>query len=179
MGFSRQESWSGLPFPSPGGLPDQGWNSGLPHCGQTLYCLRPQGSPWNTRAAQKGWFTTRKRPSWTLHYTSKFSSDHWQVFPLAPLCIQLLLFLGYAHFSDFTQFLECCWVNKWPQINTAPFSCVLPQFCFSEESRSTLLALQPWVRTPGFLFTSSSCRDMQKLYWLQEFTEPEEVPLRP
>ena len=24
MGFSRQESWSGLPFPSPGKLPDPG-----------------------------------------------------------------------------------------------------------------------------------------------------------
>ena len=24
MGFSRQEHWSGLPFPPPGGLPDSG-----------------------------------------------------------------------------------------------------------------------------------------------------------
>ena len=24
MGFSRQENWSGLPFPSPGNLPDPG-----------------------------------------------------------------------------------------------------------------------------------------------------------
>jgi len=24
MGFSRQEDWSGLPFPSPGDLPDSG-----------------------------------------------------------------------------------------------------------------------------------------------------------
>ena len=24
MGFSKQEYWSGLPFPSPGGLPDPG-----------------------------------------------------------------------------------------------------------------------------------------------------------
>ena len=24
MGFSRQEYWSGVPFPSPGGLPDPG-----------------------------------------------------------------------------------------------------------------------------------------------------------
>ena len=24
MGFSRQEQWSGLPFPSPGDLPDSG-----------------------------------------------------------------------------------------------------------------------------------------------------------
>ena len=26
MGFSRKEYWSGLPFPSPGDLPDQGSN---------------------------------------------------------------------------------------------------------------------------------------------------------
>ena len=30
MGFSRQESWSGLPFPSPGGLPDPGIEPGSP-----------------------------------------------------------------------------------------------------------------------------------------------------
>ena len=45
MKFSRQEYWSGLPFPSPGNLPDQGWNPGLPHCGQMLYRLSHQGSP--------------------------------------------------------------------------------------------------------------------------------------
>ena len=28
MGFSRQECWSGLPFPSPGGLPNTGIKSG-------------------------------------------------------------------------------------------------------------------------------------------------------
>ena len=31
MGFSRQEYWGGLPFPSPGIFPDQGWNPHL-HC---------------------------------------------------------------------------------------------------------------------------------------------------
>ena len=30
MGFSRQEYWSGSPFPSPGDLPDQGTESGSP-----------------------------------------------------------------------------------------------------------------------------------------------------
>ena len=29
LGFSRQEYWSGLPFPSPGDLPDPGLNLGL------------------------------------------------------------------------------------------------------------------------------------------------------
>ena len=30
MGFSRQECWSGLPFPSPGDLPDPGIEPGSP-----------------------------------------------------------------------------------------------------------------------------------------------------
>ena len=30
MGFSRQEYWSGLPFPSPGDLPDPGLEPGSP-----------------------------------------------------------------------------------------------------------------------------------------------------
>ena len=45
MGFSRKEYWSGLPFLSPGDLPDpgifptQGSNPGLLHCRQILYHL--------------------------------------------------------------------------------------------------------------------------------------------
>ena len=30
MGFSRQEYWSGVPFPSPGDLPDPGIEPGSP-----------------------------------------------------------------------------------------------------------------------------------------------------
>ena len=45
MEISRPEYWSWLPFPSPGDLPDQGSNSGLPHCRQVLYHLSYQGSP--------------------------------------------------------------------------------------------------------------------------------------
>ena len=37
--FSRQEHWSGLPFPSPGDLPDPGIAPGLLHCRQTLHHL--------------------------------------------------------------------------------------------------------------------------------------------
>ena len=45
VGFSRQEYWSGLPFPSPGDLLTQGLNPGLPHYRQTLYHLSHQRSP--------------------------------------------------------------------------------------------------------------------------------------
>ena len=36
MGFSWQEYWSQLPFPSPEDLPDQGSNLSLPHCRRIL-----------------------------------------------------------------------------------------------------------------------------------------------
>ena len=36
IGFSRQEYWSGLPFPSQGIFPTQGLNLGLPPCRQKL-----------------------------------------------------------------------------------------------------------------------------------------------
>ena len=36
-GISQQEYWSGLPFPTPGDLPDQGLNLYLLHCRQILY----------------------------------------------------------------------------------------------------------------------------------------------
>ena len=39
MEFSRQEYWSGLPFPSPGDLPKPGTEQCLLHCRQILYHL--------------------------------------------------------------------------------------------------------------------------------------------
>ena len=45
MDFSRQDYWSGVPYPSPVELPDQGSNLGFLHCRQILYCLSHQGSP--------------------------------------------------------------------------------------------------------------------------------------
>ena len=48
MGFSRQEHWSVLPFPTPGDLPDQGSNPchlGLLHWQVDSLPLSPQGSP--------------------------------------------------------------------------------------------------------------------------------------
>ena len=45
MEFSRQEYWSGLPFPNPGIFPTQGWSLGLPGCRQILYHLSPRRSP--------------------------------------------------------------------------------------------------------------------------------------
>ena len=44
MGFSRQEYWSGLPFPSPGDLPHPGIDQGFLHYRQILYQMSYEGS---------------------------------------------------------------------------------------------------------------------------------------
>ena len=45
MGFSRQECWSGLPFPYPGDVPDPGIKSGFPALRADVLPFEPPGKP--------------------------------------------------------------------------------------------------------------------------------------
>ena len=45
MGFSRQEYWSGLPFPSPGDLPNPGTEPGSPALQTDVLLSEPPGKP--------------------------------------------------------------------------------------------------------------------------------------
>ena len=45
MGFSRQEYWSGLPFPSPGDLPNPGIEPGSPALQEDALLSTPPGKP--------------------------------------------------------------------------------------------------------------------------------------
>ena len=45
MGFSRQEYWSGLPFPSPGDLPDSGTEPRSPALQADAFTSEPPGKP--------------------------------------------------------------------------------------------------------------------------------------
>ena len=47
MGFSRQEYWSGLPFPSPGDLPDPGIKPGSPTLEADGLTSKPPGKILN------------------------------------------------------------------------------------------------------------------------------------
>ena len=79
MEFSRQEYWSGLPFPSPGDLAHQGSNLGLPHCRQTLCCLSHQESCFLTciqisqEAGKVVWYShlLKNFPQFVVIYTVK------------------------------------------------------------------------------------------------------------
>ena len=64
MGFPRQEYWSGLPFPSPEDLSNQGWNPHLLHWQVDALPLIQQGSPASM-------LTLKKKDTWkTLNHIS-------------------------------------------------------------------------------------------------------------
>ena len=48
MGLSRQECWSGLPFPSPGDIPDPGIEPGSPALQADALSSEPPGKPLHT-----------------------------------------------------------------------------------------------------------------------------------
>ena len=57
MGFSRQEYWSGLPWPSPGDLPDPGIEPESPALQADALPSEPPGKPW----CRRGVISTCKR----------------------------------------------------------------------------------------------------------------------
>ena len=73
MGFSRQEYWRVLPFPSPGDLPDPGLNLGLLHCKQMILPSEPPGKlsvrvkgldKWSRCLRSTGWAFKRFLKCW-------------------------------------------------------------------------------------------------------------------
>ena len=54
MEFSGQEYWSGLPFPSPGDLPDPGIDPWSPALQADSLPSEPPGKPYGVKGAQKG-----------------------------------------------------------------------------------------------------------------------------
>ena len=57
MGFSRQEYWSGLLFPSPGDLPDPGIKPGSPSLQEDSGLTRGQG----TKISHARWFSQKEK----------------------------------------------------------------------------------------------------------------------
>ena len=53
MGFPKQEYWSGLPFPSPGDLPDRGVKPGSPALQADSLWFEPPENPLNINSRMK------------------------------------------------------------------------------------------------------------------------------
>ena len=70
MGFSRQEYWSGLPFPSPGDLPDPGVEPRSPALQADALSSEPPGKP-RRGVISKG--ESRRRELQTAQTSADFS----------------------------------------------------------------------------------------------------------
>ena len=113
--FSRQEYWSGLPFPFPGIFLTQVSNQGLLHCRQILYCLSHQGSITDK--------FTPKNISETVHTTdvSVFHGDSHSVPDSMKQCCNYYKWVNgnpsSGHWSELKQFTGFDFVGTpkmWP-----------------------------------------------------------------
>ena len=75
MGFSRREYWSGLPFPSPGDLPNPGTEPGSPHCRQMLCRLSHQGSCGKTKCSINAGHQARSPGQLMLKPSDRFQEN--------------------------------------------------------------------------------------------------------
>ena len=64
MGFSRQEYWSGVPFPSPGDLPNPGIKPGSPALQADALPSEPPGKPSMDMSLSKRWEVVEATEAW-------------------------------------------------------------------------------------------------------------------
>ena len=86
MGFSKQEYWSGLPFPSLGDLPNPGIEAGSPALQADSLPTELQGKPTKLPASYPG--LIHMVPSTTIanvNFSFKFSISFCIVFASFPL----------------------------------------------------------------------------------------------
>ena len=84
MEFFRQEYWSGLPFPSPGDLPNPGIEPRSLHCRQILYWLS-YGKPLQNMVGCKMFAVTSWPLDWAcVSVSCSFASDSLQPHGLSP-----------------------------------------------------------------------------------------------
>ena len=82
MGFSRPEYWSGLPFPSPGDLPNQGIELGFPALQTDALPSEPPGTKEEVKV-------TQSRPTlcdpmdYSIHGIRQARILEWVAFPFS------------------------------------------------------------------------------------------------
>ena len=136
MGFSRQEYWSGLPFPSPGDLPDAGVVPGLLcllHWRAAYLPLVPAENPYYHQWLSTKWLTGGgvKIPNsfalgWdnsevcVLHLLPGFQSKTKPQWPIMITCMKMhqlipvMLKLALLSLIGLTCIMWCFWTNHHP-----------------------------------------------------------------
>ena len=78
MGCSRQEYWSGLPFPSPGNLPDPGIKPGFPVLQADTLPSEPPGKHWLKQIPECKWDTLPSSANWIFSFNCPRYDCGWK-----------------------------------------------------------------------------------------------------
>ena len=100
MGFPRQEYWSGLPFPSPGDLPDPGIEPASAALAGGFFTTEPPGKP----------FYPSSHLIVNAYHTDVFSPSYHFSPPPTPFLyarVALLLSLGIKKLKSLNKCIEC------------------------------------------------------------------------
>ena len=108
MGFSRQEYWSGMPFPIPVDLPDWGWNLHLLH---SLH--------WQARSSP---LSHLESPHTTLDLSQKLCRDIWGHFMTTILKWKIWVWKSLTDLQEVTQ----PWQSQYSAISDPTFPSFFP-----------------------------------------------------
>ena len=119
MGFSRQEYWSGLPFPSPGDLPNPGIEPRSPALQAYSLSSEPPGKSklwvsrnyiWRSELDHNEGWAPKNWCFWTvvLEKTLESPLDHKEIKPVDPKGNQHRIFIGKADLEDEAPILWPC-----------------------------------------------------------------------
>ena len=143
MGFSRQEFWSGLPFPSPGIFLTQELNTGLLYCREILHHLSPYQAwfywmwPMDTsEAVLFGRTSSHSEWAWTLLLPSSHPPF------MVPLSSATVWRLPYCSLKPWLK-------SPLPETTRSRVLFLPPAFCFPHSGSLGLST--PWVRIQALL----------------------------
>ena len=163
MGFSRQKYWSGLPFPSPGNLPDSGIKHASPPLTGGFFTTEPPGKPrgilrWSANLhraeGSRKLIHTQSLALWGrlssfLHFLVLFIQKIWTLLPTQ-------VYLEQDCFA-------CTWaVGTWSMLSSAVSFWSTLFISFSPTWSVLEIA---WLLEPLALYYGSSFEDLNSFPW--------------
>ena len=142
MGFSRQAYWSGLPFPSPGDLPDPGTEPGSPSLAGVFFATESPGKLDIAIRHDKNWLElASSKTADSLALSRLWCLSHLWLF-MAPWAVSCWVPL----FKDFSS--EECWSGlpfPTPGEASTPWAILHARACVLSLLSYVRLSLSPWA----------------------------------
>ena len=187
MGFPRQEYWSGLPFPSPGDLPEPGGKPASPAMAGGFFTAKPPGKPnlYYIQPDKASFWCGSLLPT-RKHWTNGFwTSEFLLLLDWDSSCVKLnFTFLNNCLRHTYTNSLIFLLPNHTPQMPTVswPFYYQCDSWCLTSLDfkfhlsswilSSTYFSSSPLVTALPFALRVLGCSVMSDSLWPMDCSPP-------